>query len=112
MTPMAEWWEGRNMCKVIAADLGSERWCLDERKFLLVVSSDLTARERIDAARAAFAVAGQDQPGDGVTCVCGLEPDMPGEARGRPRPAPAALTAVAAVVWFVVHTLMSVQGIW
>jgi|SRR5215471_730227 len=57
----------------MAAQIGSYRACLDDRKFLLIISEKLAGPDRVAVAREAFAAVGQPQPDDGtVICLCGL----------------------------------------
>jgi len=70
------------MCRVIASDIGRDTVCLDERRFVLIISASLDATARSAAARRAFAEAGMQQDDRGVTCLCGLEAHMPSSRLG------------------------------
>ena len=85
------------MCDILIADLGSEPFCLDERRFVLVISSRLPVPDRAGVMREAFASAGQDQPPRGpAACLCGIAADAPASRARVPRLSPGARRGLAA----------------
>ncbi len=91
------------MCEILMADIPADRLAFDQERFLLVLPAALPHELRVAIARDAFAMAGQEQLEDGVTCVCGLDTVVPPgrvvkalATRGRTR---ALAALVAGGVW-------------
>lgn len=108
---------GAGMCRVITGKLDYARVCLDERRYLMVVSDTLSDDDRHAAACEAFALAGQEQPAGGpAICLCGLEADIPeGAAQpvyrltSRKRIWNAALACSVTAAYFATHVLAGVD---